>query len=197
VRNEISIGDEFIYAENQTTTIVNILTGETTVTLVETICTERIAELEYVNDDVKGEVEVVCTWARFTPPNEREQRRLLFDRTRKKLQEVVESPTNLSVGDQWSEAISESINRYNTVARIYKNEEYDTEVVVVDTEIVGTPQFRAVEVPMHGHMTEEVDVQTGTNVLFESVMKATAKYNQITQIIVKKLIKGETFDREL
>jgi len=197
VRNEISIGDEFIYAENKTTTIVNILMGETTVTLVETICTERIAELEYINDDLKGEVEIVCTWARFTPPNERAQRRLLFDRTRKKLQEVVEFLTNLSVGDQWSNAISESMNGHHTVARIYKNEEYDTEVVVVDTEIVGTVQVHALEVPIHGHMTREVDVQTGTYVLLEVVMKGTVEHNQVTQITVKKLIKRETVDRVL
>ncbi len=186
VRNEISIGDEFIYADNITTTTVNTLTGETTVKLVEKICTKRIAELEYINDDVNGEVEVVCTWARFTPPNERKQQRLLFDRTRKKLQEVVESPKDVSVGDQWSDAISESMNGYYTVARIYKNEEYDTEVVVMDTDIVGTAQISGSEVPMHGHVTGEVDVQTGTNVLLEAVMKGTVEHNQVTQIIVKK-----------
>jgi hypothetical protein len=153
--------------------------------------------LEYINDDVNGEMEIVCTWARITPPNEREQRRLLFDRTRKKLPEFVKGSTNLSVGDQWSQAILDGIKRYCTVARIYKNEEYDTEVVVVDTEIVGTAQVRFPEVPIHGHMTGELDVQTGTHVLLEAVVKGTAKHNKITQITVKKLIKRGTVDREL
>jgi hypothetical protein len=197
VRNEISIGDEFIYAENKTTTIVNILTGETTVTLVETICTERIAELEYINDDVKGEVEIVCTWARFTPPNKREQRRLLFDRTRKNLDEVVQPPMNFSVGDQWSEAYSESINKFYTVARIYKNEEYDTEVVVVDMEVVGALGALSLEVPMHGHKTSEIDIKTGTIVLLEMVSKHTVGYNRVTEITVKKVMKRGAVDREL
>ncbi|CAF1466383.1 unnamed protein product [Adineta steineri] len=87
--------------------------------------------------------------------------------------------------------------RYICHNGIFQNEEYDAEVVVLDMEMVGTPEVRGSEVPVHGHMTIEVDVQTGTMVLREAVMKTTAKHYQITQTTVKKLIKQGTIHREL
>ncbi|CAF3527316.1 unnamed protein product [Rotaria socialis] len=51
VQHRYSIGGKFTYAENKATTTVNLLTGKTNITFQETICTERMVEVE---DELRG-----------------------------------------------------------------------------------------------------------------------------------------------
>ncbi|CAF3264872.1 unnamed protein product [Rotaria socialis] len=118
VQHRYSIGGKFTYAENKATTTVNLLTGKTNITFQETICTERMVEVEDELRGTSGEVEKSCTRARFIPPDKLAKTCILFSRTLDELKMLTNKSIDYSVGDNWSNKIMESTFIHATVTRL-------------------------------------------------------------------------------
>ena len=102
IQNRYIFGDKFTYAENKSSTTVDLLTGEKKVEQEETIYTEHIVELADPLTNTSAEIEKTFTFVRFTPPNERATRRLLSQVIRENFQKELElSLSQYSVGDRW------------------------------------------------------------------------------------------------
>jgi hypothetical protein len=191
------LGDKFTYAQNKTSTTVNLYTGGKKVEGEETIYTEHIVELEDPLTNASAEIEKRYSFARFTPPNERESRRLLSQRTRENFQKIVDSSLNeFSVGDRWTDKILTNVERHNTITRIYDSDEYDTEVMTIDMELVGTIEILGYKTLTHIMTTTDIDVETGILLSEESIHRYTVIDDRKTAITVKKLIKRETHTHE-
>lgn len=197
VQNRYSLGDKLTYAENKTSTTVNLLTGETTVKQEETIYTEHIVELDDPLTNANGEIEKIYSFVRFTPADERAARRLLSQITRENLEKAVDSPYDFSISDRWKDKLVENTNRYTIVTRIYNSDEYDTEVIIFDVEFIGTISVLTYDTPVHSWIKKEVDLQTGVLLFKEEINKSTIINNRKTEVIVKKLIKRKTHNHEL
>jgi hypothetical protein len=197
VQNRYSLGDKLTYAENKTSTTVNLLTGETTVKQEETIYTEHIVELDDPLTNANVEIEKIYSFVRFTPADERAARRLLSQVTRGNLRKVVDSPSDFSIGDRWKDKLVENTDRYTIVTCIYNSDEYDTEVIIFDVEFIGTISVLTYGTPVHSWIKKEVDVQTGVLLFKEEINKSTIINNRKTEVIVKKLIKRKTHNHEL
>lgn len=203
IRNNISVGDEFVYAENQTTTTVEFSSGETNVKLVETICNYRIVELDYDGTDLKGNVEKFCTWARFTPTNDREKRDLLLDHSRIDLRQIIHPPGCTEMGEHGSGdiarfgALFSEVKGYQFVSRLYNNEEYETEVVTFEIDAPFTLDIFGIEIPGYSYYKREVDTNTGATVLLEATSYTRRLSNRETQVSIKKLIKPKTVHQDL
>ncbi len=198
IQNRYSLGDKFTYAENKTTTTVNLFTGETKVEKEETIYKEDIVELEDPLTNADAEIEKTYSFVRFTPPDERKARRLLSQRTREKFQKpFATSLSQYSVGDRWSDKVITGLEKHHIITRIYESDEYDTEVITVDTETIGTIKLFSYQTPNHYLVTQEVDVETGILLFEETIHRLTVIDERKTDITVKKLIKRETDIHEL
>ena len=194
IQQRYSIGDQFTYEENRTTTTVNLFTEEKTTKQQQTIYTERIVELDdSLTNSNRGEVEKSYSFVQFTPSDECATQRLLSKRFRETFQRVVESSSiQYVVGQRWKDKTSFNLDRYTTVIRIYGSEEYHTEVIVFDMEILGAIELLEYQRPAHFLVRKEVDVETGILLSEQIIQQITVNDNRKTDVIVKKLIQRQT-----
>lgn len=192
IHNYISVGDEFMYEENITVTTVNIVTGERNVTLTETNCTERIADLEYKSENQTGKIERSCTWVRITPPDDREEHRLLSDHSLMGLESVITPSGNIRVNKYWSKdlsaAMGPSTKAHYLVSRIHYNEEYETEVVTIESDTPASYKIQGVTFPFYIQIKDEIDTNTGAIISKETF--EIFRYGPLrrTTVTIKKLI---------
>ena len=197
VQNRYSLGDKFTYAENKTITTIELLTEKKTAKQEETIYTLRVVELEDKKNNISAEVEKIYTMVRFTPTDQRAERRLLSTRSREEFNELVNPSSEWSVGSRSINKVVDGIVRQYLVTRIYESEEYNTEVITFDVETTGSLEFLGYNSMLHRLETKEIDVETGILLSQESVQKITAINDRTIGVTVQKLIKRETAHDEL
>ncbi|CAF1437802.1 unnamed protein product [Adineta steineri] len=164
----------------------------------ETTYVEQIVELEDVTRGTSAEIEKTYTKVHISPPDERKQRRLLSTNTRENFEPKLKSSAKiLAVGDRWKTEPMAGLVGYTTVTRIYDHQEYDTKVITLDIEVIGTLNTLGVQIPAHSWTTIDIDAETGITTYQETIMKRTVINSRRTNISVKKLLKRETSDKEL
>ncbi|CAF3837619.1 unnamed protein product [Adineta steineri] len=198
IQNRYLLGDKFTYAENQSITTIDILTGEKKVQQQEAIYIEHIVELNDPLTNTSAEIEKTYKSVRFTPPDERADRRLLSQRTREFFQKEIElSISEYSVGQRWFTKSITNLDKLITVTRIYENDEYNTEAISFDIETVGSITTLGHTIPHHYWIKRDIDVETGAVLSEETIKKTTVIYLRTTDITTRKLIKRETHIHDL
>ena len=157
----------------------------------------RVVELEDKKNNISAEVEKIYTMVRFTPTDQREERRLLSTRSREEFNELVNPSSEWSVGSRSINKVVDGIVRQYLVTRIYESEEYNTEVITFDVETTGSLEFLGYNSMLHRLETKEIDVETGILLSQESVQKITVINDRTIGVTVQKLIKRETAHDEL
>jgi hypothetical protein len=198
IKNQYSLGDKFTYFENRTTTTINLFTGEKKIQQEETIYTERIIKLEDPLTNTGAEIEKTYSFARFIPSDEHAARRLLSESIREDFNSRIEwSLKPVSVGDRWTGELLPNIDGHITVTRIYDSDEFDTKVIKINSEAVGTLALSDHQAPTDLWITEDIDVETDTLLFRETIFKMTLREERKTVSAIKKLIKRETHLHEL
>lgn len=194
VQRRYSVGDQFIYSENRTRTTINLFTREKTIVKQEMIYTELIVKIDDLpSDSTTVEIEKLYSFAQFIPSDECATQRLLSKRFREHFQPAVESTSiQYAVGQRWKDTTNGNLDRYTTVVRIYPSEEYHTEVIVLDMEILGAIELLEYQSPAHFLVTKEIDIETGILLLEQTTQQMTVNDKRRTDVIVKKLIQRQT-----
>ncbi|UJR16247.1 hypothetical protein I4U23_003155 [Adineta vaga] len=190
--------DKYTYAENKSSTMVNLLTGEKKVQYEETIYIIRIVELPDPITNISAEYEKTYTSVRYTPSDDRATRRLLSQRIREYFSNEIEFfLPEYSVGNRWLLKSLTNLDKLITITGIYESDKYGTEVITFDIEMVGTITSRGEAIPNHYWINKNMDVRTGTVLSEETIYKSTIVYSRMTNVTLKKLIKYETHSHDL
>ncbi|CAF1304018.1 unnamed protein product [Adineta ricciae] len=198
IQHHYRLGDTYTYAENKSTTTTDLLTGEINTQLEQSVYIIRIVELDDPLTNSSAEYEKTYISARFTPADDRATRRLLSQHTREYFYKETEfSLPEYSIGNRWLMKSATNLDKLVTVTDIYESDEYDTEVIQFDIEIIGTIQSFNETIPNHYWIRKHLDLQTGMLLSEEITHKSTVIYSRLTDVTLKKLIKYQTHHHDL